>query len=137
MISRKIWVTENFSFFQKITLANFRASEFVKMVFFTLLIWLISEPLNLSKWDFFFFLRSWSLWFHGNYSNNRKVSTAQCGKTWNYLSLKKNSSNQLFSNVFSKTIAFTKFLRIKCEREFLHFPHCEQVPQRTKVERPQ
>ena len=38
--------------------------------------------------------------------------------------LKKNSSNQLFSNFFSKTIAFTKFLRKKCEREFLQFPHC-------------
>ena len=36
---------------------------------------------------------------------------------------KKISSNQLFSNFFSKTIAFTKFLRKKCEREFLQFPH--------------
>ena len=36
----------------------------------------------------------------------------------------RNSSNQLFSNL-SKTIAFTKFLRKKCEREFLQFPHCE------------
>ena len=34
------------------------------------------------------------------------------------------SSNQLFSNFFSKTITFTKFLRKKCEREFLQFPHC-------------
>ena len=34
------------------------------------------------------------------------------------------SSNQLFSNFFSKTIAFTNFLRKKCEREFLQFPHC-------------
>ena len=28
------------------------------------------------------------------------------------------------SNFFNKTIAFTKFLRKKCEREFLHFPLC-------------
>ena len=29
------------------------------------------------------------------------------------------SSKQLFSNFFSKTIVFTKFLRKKCEIEFL------------------
>ena len=40
---------------------------------------------------------------------------------------KKNSSNHLFSNFFSKTNAFTKFLRKKCEREFLQFPHCDTV----------
>ena len=39
---------------------------------------------------------------------------------------KKISSNHLFSNFFSKTIAFTEFLRKKCEREFLEFPHCAQ-----------
>ena len=33
------------------------------------------------------------------------------------------SSNQLFSDFFSKTITFTKFLRKKYEREFLQFPH--------------
>ena len=40
-----------------------------------------------------------------------------------YLTHWKISSNQLFSNFFicSKTIAFTKFLRKKCEREFLQF----------------
>ena len=43
------------------------------------------------------------------------------------LTEKKISSNQLFSDFFSKTIAFTKFLRKKCEREFLQFPHCECV----------
>ena len=36
---------------------------------------------------------------------------------------KKISSNQFFGNFFSKTIAFTKFLQKKCEREFLQFPH--------------
>ena len=51
--------------------------------------------------------------------------TAQCGKTSNSLSLKTISSNQLLSNFFCKTIAFTKFLQKKCEREFLQFPHCE------------
>ena len=33
--------------------------------------------------------------------------------------------NYLSSNFFSKTVAFTKFLPIKCVREFLQFPHCE------------
>ena len=37
---------------------------------------------------------------------------------------KKISSNQLFSNFISKSIAFTKFLQKKCERDFLQFPHC-------------
>ena len=47
-----------------------------------------------------------------------------CGKTRKSFSLKVFSSNQLFSNFFSKAIAFTKFLRKKCEREFLEFLHC-------------
>ena len=47
-----------------------------------------------------------------------KFHTAQYGKTINSLSLKKSSSNQLFSNFFSKSIAFTKFLRKKRDREF-------------------
>ena len=50
--------------------------------------------------------------------------SAQCGKTRNSLSLKKNSSKQLFCNFFSKTITFTKFLRKKCEREF---SQCERA----------
>ena len=37
------------------------------------------------------------------------------------------SSNNLFCDFFSKTIAFTTFLRKKCEREFLQFPHCGSV----------
>ena len=40
---------------------------------------------------------------------------------------KKISSNHLFSNFFSKTNAFTKVLRKKCEREFLQFPHFESA----------
>ena len=55
---------------------------------------------------------------------NFKLRASQCGKTRNSLSLKKKSSNQLFSDFFSKTIVFTKFLRKMCEREFLQFPHC-------------
>ena len=51
--------------------------------------------------------------------------TLQSVEKWEILShWKCFSSNQLFSNFFSKTIAFTKFLRKKCEREFLQFPHC-------------
>ena len=34
------------------------------------------------------------------------------------------SSNQLFSNLFSKTVTFTKFLLKMREREFPQFPHC-------------
>ena len=60
-----------------------------------------------------------------NTHNIVKIMESQYGKTRNALSLKKISSNQLFSNFFSKTIAFTKFLRKKCEREFLQFPHCD------------
>ena len=37
------------------------------------------------------------------------------------------SSNHLFSNFFSETNAFTKFLRKKCEREFLQFPQFRQI----------
>ena len=37
---------------------------------------------------------------------------------------KKFSWNQIFSNLFSKTVAFTKFSSEKCEREFTKFPHC-------------
>ena len=50
----------------------------------------------------------------------------QCGKTRNSLSRNKNSSSQLFSNSFSKSTIFTKFLR-KVVREFLQFPHSENV----------
>ena len=46
---------------------------------------------------------------------------SQCGKT---LSLKKISSNQLFSNFFSKTVTFTKFLPKMHESKFPEFPHC-------------
>ena len=56
-----------------------------------------------------------------------EITETQCGKTRNSLSLKKNSSNHLFSNFYCKTNAFTKFLQKKCEREFLQFPHhCEK-----------
>ena len=50
---------------------------------------------------------------------------------WEILSHGKNfvkPTNYLFGNFFSKTIAFTKFLWKKCEREFLRFPYCAIVP---------
>ena len=47
-----------------------------------------------------------------------------CGRTRNSLSRKIFSSNQLFSNFFSETIAFTRLFRKKCVRDFLQFPHC-------------
>ena len=59
--------------------------------------------------------------------NRSNFHIVQCGKTRNSLSLKKISSNQLFSKFFGKTIAFTRFLLKKCEREFLQFPHCDTV----------
>ena len=49
------------------------------------------------------------------------------GKARNSLSQKKkNSWNQLFSNFFSETITFTKFLR-KNVREFSQFPHIAKL----------
>ena len=41
-----------------------------------------------------------------------------------YLHWKKLSSNQLFSNFFSKTVTFTKFLPKMRESEFPEFPQC-------------
>ena len=35
---------------------------------------------------------------------------------------KKDSSNQVVSKFFSENVTFTKFLRKKCEREFVKFP---------------
>ena len=46
------------------------------------------------------------------------VSQSQCGKIKNLLSSKNFPSKQLFSNFFSKTVTFTKFLPKMCEREF-------------------
>ena len=64
-------------------------------------------------------------WFHGNFWEWSRFVAQNVKKMRNSLSpLIKISSNQLFSNFFSKTIAFTRFLRKKCEREFLQFPHC-------------
>ena len=40
---------------------------------------------------------------------------------------KKISWNQLFSNFFSKTVGFTKFLSKKSEREFPQFPNCAVI----------
>ena len=46
-----------------------------------------------------------------NSRNFYTVVSAQFGKTRNSLSPKNISSNHLFSNLFSKTVIFTKFLR--------------------------
>ena len=43
---------------------------------------------------------------------------SQCGKMKILLSLKKNSSNQLSSNFFSKNVIFTKFLPKMCDSKF-------------------
>ena len=47
-----------------------------------------------------------------NFCNFHSV---QCGKMKNLVSPKNISSNQLFSNLFSKNVAFTKFLSKKCD----------------------
>ena len=39
---------------------------------------------------------------------------------------KKISSNQLFSNLFSKNVTFTKFFPKKSESKFPEFPHCDR-----------
>ena len=44
------------------------------------------------------------------------------------LSQRNISSNQLFSNLFSKTAIFTEFLPKLREREFPKFPHCVPIP---------
>ena len=67
-----------------------------------------------------FFLEGW---FHEIFFGQRNSTV--CGNTIDSLSRKKISWNQLFSNFFSKNITFTKFLPIKCEKEFPQFPHCE------------
>ena len=46
-------------------------------------------------------------------------SISQCEKMKNLLSPKKISSNQLFSNFFSKTNTFTKFLRTDFDKGYL------------------
>ena len=48
----------------------------------------------------------------------KKVTNAHCGNYGNLLSLKKISSNHLFSSFFSKTVTFTKFLPKMRESEF-------------------
>ena len=71
-------------------------------------------------------------WFHEIFSQrfretNLVVSYSQCERVEKQEILyhwKKISSNQLFSNFYSKTNAFTKFLRKKSEREFMQFPYC-------------
>ena len=52
--------------------------------------------------------------------------STQCGKTRNSLS-QKNSWNQLFSNFFSETVTFTKFLPKKRESKFLKFSQCYKI----------
>ena len=50
-------------------------------------------------------LRLIKIWFH-----EKKIVHVQCKKPRNSLSPKNISSNQLFSNLFSKTVTSTKFL---------------------------
>ena len=65
--------------------------------------------------------------FRNFHSVNCFLCTAQCEKreVLSHSMKKKNRHiHYLVHNFFSKSIAFTKFLRKKCEeREFLQFPH--------------
>ena len=65
-------------------------------------------------------------WFDEIFSNqsNRPGPNAQCGMKWKiYSHLKNISSNQLFSNFFSKTITFTKFLsKMRVRVNFRNYP---------------
>ena len=63
------------------------------------------------------------LFFHAVYGTQYSVETRE------FYSHRKNiSSNQLvFSDFFSKCVAFTKFLPKKCESKFMYFPHCALV----------
>ena len=71
-----------------------------------------------------FLLKSWFHEFFGEREFRVFFHTAQCGKMKNLLSPKNISSNQLFSNFFSKNGAFTKFLPKKRESKFPELSHC-------------
>ena len=58
-------------------------------------------------------------WFHEN--------SVLCYTLWKILhnvEKRKISSNQLFSNFFSKSLTFTEFLPKMCETKLQQFPHC-------------
>ena len=61
------------------------------------------------------------------------VEIAQCGKMKNLVSPKNISSNQLFSNFYSKNVTFTKFLPKMCETKSQQFPHCGTPHCETKI----
>ena len=106
-----------FSCFETFSHLIFRISYKISVnsiiLFFSFFVQLISRIFLLS--DFFFFLRR---------GKNARFFRHSVVKREILSHRKKISSNQFFGNFFSKTIAFTKFLWKKCEREFLQFPYC-------------
>ena len=64
-----------------------------------------------------------------NTVHNVCMGFAQCGKMKNLLSSKNISSNQPFSNFFSKNIAFTNFCQksVRVNFRFHHASHCVLV----------
>ena len=69
------------------------------------------------QFDDFFPLRKNTFWFQSHSVEKREILSHQ----------KCTSSNQLFSNLFSKTVSFTKFLSKMREREFPQFPQCAGI----------
>ena len=57
-------------------------------------------------------------------NGERKILSVEILKIYSHRKLF--SSNQLFSNFFSKTVTYTKFLPKIRESELLYFPHCEK-----------
>ena len=60
-----------------------------------------------------------------NFKESRRSKTHSVIKWKIYSHWKNISSNHLFSNFFSKTVAFMKFLPKMCESKVLKLPHCE------------
>ena len=88
---------------------HFNYNYFVKVTF------LLKKILK-SWFDEIFNGSQYFLFFH--------TVTAQCGKMKNLVSPKNISSNQLFSDFFSKNVTFKKFLAKMCETRLQQFPHC-------------
>ena len=73
-----------------------------------------------------FFYQNLVTWFHEKNWNGGKVPftalcLTHCGNHRYLLSPKKNSSNQLFGNFFSKNVTFTKFLQTIVRVNFRNF----------------
>ena len=120
LISRKIWVMEEFWNFHTVhNILTEKSREIFFFLFFSRKNRSIFYLFFSASWlkvrlDVFFYLLPASNWLGKWPTVWKKI----------FSRLKNISWNQVFSNYFSKYIAFTKFLSKKCESKFLQFPHC-------------